>query len=422
MERAGGIATIAALCYPHAWYAFDNRGLACKALEDSMLAANIAGAPITVTLTGRGTMWAPGFLHGRDPSYLPITIDDSLHFGMTPLDLLRFYGERKTSAAALDHGAFFFECYLKNGFTMYPERTYGDHQDFTATLDLLNEPKDMRPTDPVFSESALALWIGNDFLKAAHLLGREDLVKRVEPLLKRLRSEIDKRYLDPATGRYAWKTSSHRMGANTSAICAGLVPDAEQPAWINEILEDIRASNGHLTTGSRLTNPMLSLLARSGHIDEAIRLTTRPDYPSPYAMLSMTGGTIAENWGQPGLPARGNFLQAEGFAAANWIYESLVGISPTLEGPAFKRFRLAPVIPTSIPSCAFRFESPQGLIETSWKQSRASIVWNVTVPKGAVAEVKLPQFPVGKITLNVKAVEKNEFELTAGKWKVVLSK
>jgi len=187
---------------------------------------------------------------------------------------------------------------------------------------------------------------------------------------------------------------------------------------MKEIVEDIHQSGDRLTTGSRLTGPLLSLLARSGQIDEAIALTVRPDYPSPYAMLSVTGGTIAENWGHPGLPARGNFLQAEGFSSpANWIYESLVGIAPTLAGPGFRRFILAPVIPASIPSCSFCFKSPQGLIETAWTQSGQVFDWTITVPEGAVAEATVPERFRGEVVaLNGQPVTRAEFELGAGKW------
>jgi len=424
-ERVGGDATIAFLSYPQAWYAFDNRGLARKALEDSMIATKSAGAPVTVTLTQRGTMGAAQFLKGRDPSYLRLEIVDSFHFGETPLDLLRFYGERRIAAAALDHSAFYFECLLSTGFPRYSETATGDHLDFTSDLDILkHSPTDPRPTDPAFAVAAMALWQGNDFLKVARFFDREDLVQRVEPLLGRLRSEIDRRYLEPATGRYAWKTSTHRMGANTVAICAGLVASKDQSAWIDEILADIRKSNGHLTTGCRLTGPLLSLLARTGHLDDALRLTTRTDYPSLLAMFTLTGGTVAESWGQPGLPAGGSYVQAEGFgAAANWIYESLVGIAPTLEGPGFKRFRLAPVVAASIPSCSFRFESPQGLIESSWTQSADSLEWTVTVPEGATAEAALPKaFQAGAATLQGQPIGKSEFELTSGNWKIMVKK
>jgi len=425
-ERGGGIASIAALEYPQAWYTFDNRGLAQKALEDAIIAIKEAGAPITVTLTQRGTKWAPAYLKGRDPSYLRIEACDAFYYSQTPLDLFRFYGEWKTGASILEDSAFYFECCLKQGFPLYPEKVFGDHADYTSDLDLDSGRRStgVRPTDPVFANAAMVLWQGHDFLQAARQFGREDLIARVEPLLTRLRGEIVKRYFDPATERYAWKTSTHRMGANTLAIYSGLVGETEQATLVDEILEDIRLSNGHLTTGSRLTGPLLSLLARSGHIDEALRLTTRPEYPSPYAMLSVTGGTIAEAWGVPGLPAGANLLQAEGFSsAANWIYESLVGIAPTLEGPGFKRFRLAPVIPASIPFCSFHFASPHGPIETSWTQSAGSFTWQIEVPPGATAEATLPKrFQGGATTLNGQRTEKSNFELTTGSWKFAVNK
>jgi len=389
-ERMGANSNIAMLSYPHAWYNFDNQGLARKAMHDSITAAEIAGAPTTVTLTKRHAAGVREVLNGRKPVFAPITVIDGFHYGMTPLDLIRFYGNHATAANTIDHCAFYFECLL--GQKGYPRSTnVGDHLDYTANLDIENRDKSLHPTDNSFVVGASALWQGNAFIEAATLLGRDDLVQKIQPMLDRLREEIDSRHLDPSTGRYAWRTSAHRMGANTLAILAGLVPEPEQSVWIAEIIDDIRRNNNHLTTGSRLTGPLLSLLARTGHIDEAIRLTTREDYPSPYAMLSITGGTISESWGQPGLPAGSSLVQAEGFAAAaNWMYESLVGIAPTSEGPGFKRFRLAPVIPDSIPSCSFTFDSPQGRIESNWKKSDGYLEWMVRVPSGATAELTLP--------------------------------
>jgi alpha-L-rhamnosidase len=388
-ERMGANSNIAALSYPHAWYAFDNRALARKALEDSITAARLAGAPTTVTLTRRHVKGIPEVLAGREPKFAPITVIDAFHYGQTPLDTLRFYGDRETAAAALDHSAFYFESLLATG---YPRSTkVGDHLDYTAVLDLENLPADLRPTSTDFVVGASALWQGNQFLEAAQQLGRDDLVRRVQPLLHQLREEIQRRHFEPDTGRFAWKTSASRMGANTLALVAGLVPDAERKAWIDEIVEDIRRHNNHLTTGSRLTGPLLSILAREGHIDEAIRLTTSGAYPSPFAMLSLTGGTLSESWGQPGLPAGASFVQAEGLAAAaNWLYEALVGISPNTEAPGFRRFSLAPAIPASVPSCSFAFDSPHGRIESSWKQSNEGFQWEIRVPEGATAEIKLP--------------------------------
>jgi len=390
-ERAGSASGNAAFASPHAFYNFDNRLMLRKALEDARQAAESAGAPVTVTVTRRHTKGIGDMLkQGKTPGQVPITVIDAFFNGITLIDAVRFYGDRETSSAALDNAAYYFECLLAGGFPTGVD--IGDHMDFTSTLDLPEKPMPAaRPTDPSFVAGCVALWQGRDFLVAARFAGRDDLVRRVEPLLSRLRQEIDKRHLDPPSNRYALSTSARRQGADALTILLGLRPKTETPALLEEILADIRSSNGHQTTGLRLTAPLFSLLAENGHIDEAARLTTRATYPSPFATLAVTGGTLSETWGAPELPAGCSFVQTEGIAAsANWIYEALVGITPMLEGPGFSRFRLAPVIPASVSDCDFSFDSPRGRIESSWKRSGDSFEWKITVPPNAIAEIILP--------------------------------
>ena len=388
-ERMGANSNIAMLSYPHAWYAFDNQQLARKAMHDSRVAASIAKAPTTVTLTRRHTSRGKRNKSEQTAS-APITVIDAFHYGMTPMHLYKFYGDEKAAAEFMEHCAGYFEEILgKDG---YPRITkYGDHLDRTANLDLETRTSKLASTDNDFVVGASALWQGNAFLEAASLLRRDDLIAIVRPLLEHLRKEIDRRHLDTETGRYAWKTSAHRMGANTLAIMAGLVPEAEKSVWIQEIVDDIASSGGHVTTGSRLTGPLLSLLSLNGHLGEAMKITTREEYPSPLAMTKVTGGTISESWGQPGLPAGASLVQAEGFAAAaNWIYEALVGIAPTADGPGFQHFKLSPHMVREVPACSFRFQSPQGEIVSAWKHDATGSQWDIQVPQGASASVKLP--------------------------------
>ncbi|QHI69813.1 alpha-L-rhamnosidase-related protein [Tichowtungia aerotolerans] len=398
-ERCGGNSNISYLSYPHAWYAFDNHGMASKAMEDASVAREASGAPVTVTLTRRNIEpYKTMVKKNGSAQKLGYLTTDGFHYGMTPLNLYSFYGDRESAERYLDLCAFYFECLLSDGLPR--KRVAADHMDFTAAYDL--SPKGSpRPTDVDFGSSAMALWQGKQFVKTAELLGRDDLAQKVEPLLVHLRAEIDRQFLNPATGLYAEENSASRMGINTLLICAEIVSEDQVQTLIDEMVEDIRKNNNHLTTGSRLTGPLLSLLARNGYIDVAIEQTTRDTYPSPYAMLSVTGGTIAEVWGFPEMPAAASLVQAEGLAAsANWIYEALVGIEPTVEGPGFKRFRLAPVIPFSIPSCSFSFASPQGLIVSDWKQDGKQIAWNISIPVGAVAEIHFPFGEVHDWTVN----------------------
>ena len=73
-----------------------------------------------------------------------------------------------------------------------------------------------------------------------------------------------------------------------------------------------------------------------------------------------------------------------------WIWETAAGISADPAEPGFKHIIMNPVPDKRLGFVDAEFNSPAGLIKSSWKYEGDSCVWNFTIPEGAWATVTLP--------------------------------
>jgi len=185
------------------------------------------------------------------------------------------------------------------------------------------------------------------------------------------------------------------------------------------LVKDVEAWGG-IATGMAATVPLLEVLAANGHVDLALQVLTQTNYPGPGHSLCFGTQTLPEIWARPDGPSRGSLVQSEYVWLARWFYTVLGGINPDSAAPGFKHFFLEPVLPEKLTFATCRTKTPYGEIASAWKREGDGIRWNVTVPWNTKAMVKLPGFK--KVTVNGKPLEKNEFDLPAGKWEVVMNK
>jgi alpha-L-rhamnosidase len=77
-----------------------------------------------------------------------------------------------------------------------------------------------------------------------------------------------------------------------------------------------------------------------------------------------------------------------GFVA--WFFEGLAGITPDPANPGFRLFHLEPQMMDGLNWVDCRFDSPMGMIESSWKRSGNKLSWTVEIPAGSKAILRIP--------------------------------
>lgn len=213
---------------------------------------------------------------------------------------------------------------------------------------------------------------------------------------------------------------------STVALFSGLVPQTDQQAVADGLAAMImERSNGHYGTGIFGHRPLYTQLNDHGHDDVTRHLWRITDWPSLGFMTEKHGLTtwpeVPFDW-QPGrryLRNSFNHPMHSGFAAT--FHESIGGIRPDPENPGFKNILLRPTFLPDLQWAKASLRSPQGLIVSDWKRDNGKLIWRVTIPDGASADVDLRSGEFQNARVNDRPGDPNRFTLTSGKWTVELT-
>lgn len=88
-----------------------------------------------------------------------------------------------------------------------------------------------------------------------------------------------------------------------------------------------------------------------------------------------------------------------------WFYSGLGGISQTNNSIAYSEVKIEPQLVGDINSVNASFESPYGVIESSWNKTEQS--FNIAIPVNSSAQVILPVPDGKKVYLNDTKVRGN---------------
>jgi len=113
-----------------------------------------------------------------------------------------------------------------------------------------------------------------------------------------------------------------------------------------------------------------------------------------------------------------------------WYYRWLGGIRPDPKHPGFKEFILNPSTPKGLDYVNSIYNSPFGKIVSNWKkESSESYLYEITIPKGSIANVSLPvsssqQIKIRSNNIEVKDInglESGKFRLNNGDYVITVS-
>ena len=204
-----------------------------------------------------------------------------------------------------------------------------------------------------------------------------------------------------------------RMGTNILEMLGDLKLKRPDDVLLEETVKEIEEL-GYITTGVKMTYELLHVLSQRGYIDIVAKVLLREEYPGFRHIIKTTVNTIPEGW-----DLAHSFTQVEGLSAVGrWYYCDLVGIAPSLNEPAFKRFTLKPNVPDVIGKYDFTYDSPCGMIESHWDEENGKVRWKIRVPANSVAEIYIPTVEGLKETYGMKYIGRENgrqvYELLSG--------
>jgi alpha-L-rhamnosidase len=217
--------------------------------------------------------------------------------------------------------------------------------------------------------------------RTAALLGHHEDAARYTALVSEITTRFNRRFLDPATGRYG--SSAVSQSALAVPLALDLVPAAQRDLAFARLLDAVNNTDGHINTGFVGTPFILRVLSENGRPDVAARLVTQRDYPG-WATL-MKEGVFKENWkGEHAL------MPSLGGPVGAWLYRTVLGIRPAPDGPGFSRIMLQPEPVAGLTWACGHFDSRHGRIRSDWRIAEGTFHLEIEIPANTSATVSVP--------------------------------
>ena len=220
----------------------------------------------------------------------------------------------------------------------------------------------------------------------AAVLRKPEDAQMYERLAQQIAQAYQEEYFDASTNTYIGNTQS----MNVLPVSMGITPKDKQKAVLQNIINDIKAHENHLTTGFLGTTFLFPELAKYGSNDLIYQMVTQRDYPSWGRIIDEGATTITEAW---------NAYMGADFASHNhfnlgsvneWFFAYLAGIQPDINQPGFKHFFIKPIIVDSLNFVEASYESNFGTIRSEWGKENGKLSFLVEIPVNTTATVLIP--------------------------------
>lgn len=260
------------------------------------------------------------------------------------------------------------------------ERGLGDHMEPQPDGSTSAAP---RHTPPALTSTAIYYWDVRTLARVAAILDAGEDAARYRELAERIGAAFNRRFLNAKTGACA----SGSQTANAVALQMGLVPPEAVERVLANLVRDVTARGGHLSTGMIGTNALVEALPRYGRADLMYRIAGQTTFPSWGYMLERDATTLWESWSDDRDQQLSLNMKLLG-SVDKFFYRDVAGIRPL--APGFRRIAVAPQVTDALASAAAEIETVRGPAAVSWRQDRGRLRLSATIPANAAAQVRLP--------------------------------
>ena len=199
-----------------------------------------------------------------------------------------------------------------------------------------------------------------------------------------------KKYFFIDKSRLAYPTQT----ACALAIYMDLVDGEDLELTAKTFVSALEKHKGYLSTGFVGTGYLCPALSKIGRDDLAVQLLLNDGYPSWLYEVKNGATTIWERWNSWtkkdgfGDVSMNSFNHYAFGAVCEWMFAELGGITH-LE-PGYSKILIAPKPDRRLGFVKTSYKADIGVIKSEWKYDGDSIEFNITIPTGATAEIKLP--------------------------------
>ena len=203
--------------------------------------------------------------------------------------------------------------------------------------------------------------------------------------------------------KFANADGSFADGSLTGAAAAlyfRFIEGAEAEKSIKFLVEQVRQQEHKANFGILGSKYIPRVLADYGYADDAFEIITQKEFPGWGWTVAQGATTLWENWNGKGSQ---NHIMFGDISA--WMYKYLGGIKPQEATPGFSKFVIEPCFVQKLDWIKASYQSPYGVIQSSWQRKEGKIECSFAIPAGSSADIILP----GKKLSNVSGMVKETF-------------
>jgi alpha-L-rhamnosidase len=164
----------------------------------------------------------------------------------------------------------------------------------------------------------------------------------------------------------------------STLLASGVLSEGDQLDAIDRLLEALKGSDYHVTTGIFGTKYLLDVLSKYGYTDIAYRVVNQPGFPGWKNMIDNGATTIWETWKESDNTFSHNHPMFG--SVSEWYIKWLGGIQPDPEAPARNRVILQPRPVVDLDSVLVEKYFPSGNLRSSWWWSGNNLIFEFTIP------------------------------------------
>ena len=295
-----------------------------------------------------------------------------------PWTVYRFYGDTRIIEENYEGMKKWVECMRRaaQDGLLYEREGYGDW--------VAPEPSPRKPIGAAYYYYSTRL-----LAEMAGVIGRTDDARHYAELARQIAEAFNEAYLDEQDN-YPGATQT----ANLLPMQLGIVPPEHQAGVVQNIVRNIAARDGHLSTGFLGTPCLLEVLSSHKAHDTAWRLAIQETHPSWGYMLANGATTIWERWNGNRIEEVGadmNSFNHFAFGAiGEWFYQSLAGLNPDPGRPGFKHIIVRPRPAPGLTSASAAYQSMHGTLTCTWALAGDTFELALSIPANTSATLYLP--------------------------------
>ncbi len=181
------------------------------------------------------------------------------------------------------------------------------------------------------------------------------------------------------------------MRSLAAALYGDIMPVAERLNVMKRLEKEILVhQKGHIDVGITGGAMLFKVLREEGRDDLIFSMTSQTTYPGWGYMRENGATTIWEMW-EKDLPGH-SLLHSSYLYPGAWYVDGVAGIRQDIGTPGYRNFhiRIPRLTESQVSWARADFDSPAGLIRSSWKRTKGRLTLKVTVPPNCHATVWFP--------------------------------